>query len=91
MYPLIWDEPFREGYQEWMKAHPRYAGISRERIRLLASDPFHPSLKMHQLSGRLTGMYAARITLELRIIFRLTPDPDPSLILIGFADHTEVF
>lgn len=91
MYSLLWDEPFREVYRDWIAAHPQYSEIVKEKIRLIAIDPFHPSLKTHQLSGNLTGFYGSRITLELRIIFRFADHPENSLFLIGFGDHNEVF
>ena len=91
MYSLVWDEAFRRVYREWIAAHPQYSEVCKDKIRLIATDPFHPSLKTHQLSGNLTGLYGARITLELRVIFRVLSDPENSLLLIGFGDHTEVF
>lgn len=91
MYRLVWDEPFRDVFRSWVLAHPQYSEVVREKIRLIASDPFHPSLKTHQLSGNLIGYYGSRITLEQRIIFTFTDTPEPSIYLIGFGDHTEVF
>ena len=91
MYSIVWDEPFQEVYRDWVKAHPQYSEIVKEKIRLIATDPFHPSLKTHQLSGKLAGLYGARITLELRIIFRILAQSGDSLLLIGFGDHSEVF
>ena len=91
MYHLVWDEPFKQVYRDWIAAHPQYSEVVKEKIRLIANDPFHPSLKTHQLSGNLAGLYGSRITLELRIIFCISQNSEITIYLIGFGDHTEVF
>lgn len=38
-------------------------------LRLLDENEQHPSLRVHQLSGDLTGMWSASVSDELRLLF----------------------
>ena len=37
--------------------------------RLFRANPLHPSLRLHQLKGKLTGSWSISVTMNVRIIF----------------------
>ncbi|MCC5635263.1 type II toxin-antitoxin system YoeB family toxin [Nostoc sp. CHAB 5844] len=43
-------------------------------LRLLADDPFTPSLKSHKLTGDLAGLWSGSVTYDCRIIFNFSED-----------------
>jgi mRNA interferase YafQ len=43
-------------------------------LRLLADDPFTPSLKSHKLTGNLAGFWSCSFAYDCRIIFNLSED-----------------
>lgn len=43
-------------------------------IERFRDNPFHPSLRLHQLSGRLKGFWSISIDLKHRIIFEMVSD-----------------
>jgi mRNA-degrading endonuclease YafQ of YafQ-DinJ toxin-antitoxin module len=45
----------------------------RKALRLLDSDERHPSLRVHQLQGDLTGLWSASASEVLRLTFVRTP------------------
>jgi mRNA-degrading endonuclease YafQ of YafQ-DinJ toxin-antitoxin module len=55
-------------------------------LRLFAEQPFHPSLKTHNLSGNLSACSAFSITYEYRVIFKFLTDDKALLIDIGTHD-----
>jgi len=57
---------------------------------LLEQDPFHPSLRLHPLGGRLAGLHAASINLQYRITLELELRGQ-EIILVGVGSHGEVY
>lgn len=43
---------------------------TQDKIELFVSDPYHPFLKTHRLSGILKGSWAIRINYEHRLVFK---------------------
>ena len=55
-----------------------------EKARLLfVQNPFHPSLRLHKLSGRMDGLWSISITMRYRIVFRVYEGGDVLFISIG--------
>lgn len=57
-----------------------------DRLSLFITDPFHPSLKTHKLSGSLKGFLSFSIDYRIRIIFEFVEKSDVLLHSIG--DHS---
>jgi mRNA-degrading endonuclease YafQ of YafQ-DinJ toxin-antitoxin module len=55
-----------------------FTGNERKRLlkalRLLEENERHPSLRVHELRGDLTGVWSASASKELRICFERIPD-----------------
>lgn len=48
--------------------------------KLFREDPFHPSLRLHKLRGRLDGSWSISVDMKYRIIFKPLGD---GVILFG--------
>lgn len=53
---------------------------------LFRKNPFHPSLRLHQLKGSLRGLWSLSINLNYRIIFKQTEDGAILFVSIGKHD-----
>ena len=90
MYQLIQTDSFKKRFRRFIRQHPELLPRYRKTILILSKDPFHPSLRLHALQGRLKGLYSVslnmnyRITLELEIEGRL-------IKLINIGSHEEVY
>ena len=62
MIELIWDKGFKLTYKKWGRKHPELRYQLMDKIKLFISDPFHHSLKTHQLSDKLKGLWSISIT-----------------------------
>lgn len=63
-------------------------------LRLLESDPFHPSLKSHKLTGPLDGLWACRVDYDIRIVFEFIADSrgdERAVLLHTLGSHDEVY
>ena len=70
--------------------HPDLAEWYHKTLAILEQDPFHPSLQLHALEGRLTGLHAVAINLQYRITLELELRED-EIILINMSSHGEVY
>jgi len=53
MYKLYTTPTFERRLKSFLKKHPDLSGQIEKKLDLLLSDPFHPELKTHRLSGKL--------------------------------------
>ena len=58
--------------------------IKKERIFLL--NPLHPSLRLHQLTGKLNNYWSISLTKNYRIIFKRQQNGDILFVSIGKHD-----
>lgn len=70
MVELVWDDSFLKNVKKWLNKHPELKIKFEERIHLFTQDPFHPSLKTHNLSGKLNKYWAFSISHQYRLVFK---------------------
>ena len=46
-------------------------------------NPFHPSLRIHQLSGKMQGLWSISVDRQYRILFRILGEGDAFFISVG--------
>ena len=59
-------------------------------LELLSYNPFHPSLRIHALSGKLTGLHSVSINLSYRITLEIMIT-EKEIILVNVGSHDEVY
>jgi len=69
MVEIIWDDRFRKVFKKWLRQYPELRVQFTKKIILFETDPFHPSLKTHTLSGVIQRLWSFPITYEYRLIF----------------------
>ncbi|PTD98236.1 plasmid stabilization protein [Pseudothauera lacus] len=67
----------------------RYQQCSRP-LTLLQANPFHPSLRLHALCGKLHGVHSVSINLSYRITLELLIE-EQRIIPINVGDHDSVY
>ena len=60
----------------------------REKFLILAKNPKDARLKVHKLTGKLAGLFAASIIHEYRVVFYLEND---KIIFLAIGTHDEVY
>jgi len=71
------------------KKDKKLAGKIQRQIRLFESNPKHPSLRLHKLSGTLDNMWSLSITMSIRMVYCLTSKETAYFVDIG--THDEVY
>jgi mRNA-degrading endonuclease YafQ of YafQ-DinJ toxin-antitoxin module len=89
-YSLIFTESYDKIEKRFLKRHPDLLERYHKTLALLEQDPFHPSLRVHALEGRLAGLHAVSINLQYRITLELELR-EQEIILVGVGSHGEVY
>jgi mRNA-degrading endonuclease YafQ of YafQ-DinJ toxin-antitoxin module len=88
-YSLIFTESYDKIEERFLKRHPDLLDRYHRTLALLELDPFHPSLRLHALQGRLSGLHAVSINLQYRITLELELHEE-EIILVSVGSHGEV-
>ncbi|MFA7455797.1 MAG: hypothetical protein WCZ10_15180, partial [Desulfobulbaceae bacterium] len=57
-YKIIYPESYIRRARKFIKRHPDLLEQYRKTLELLELNPFHPSLRLHPLKGRLAGLHS---------------------------------
>jgi len=89
-YKIIRTDEYFKKLKKFIKKHPDALERYVKALELLEIDPFHPSLRLHKLQGKLNEFYSVSINLKYRIVidFILT---DQEIIPIDIGAHDEVY
>lgn len=89
-YTLVFTDAYNRRALRWLKRHPDLRQQYLKTLQLLEANPFHPSLRLHALSGRLQGLQSISINLSYRITLELLIQ-DEQIIPINVGDHDAVY
>jgi mRNA-degrading endonuclease YafQ of YafQ-DinJ toxin-antitoxin module len=89
-YDLVFTGHYEKMERRFLKAHPDQLERYHKTLLLLQQDPFHPSLRLHALQGRLTGLHAVSINLQYRITLELELR-EREIILVSVGSHGAVY
>lgn len=94
MKTLVFSQSFKRAYKTFIKRNPDLQAKIAEKLKLLAIDPYHASLRTHKLKGQLSGAWACSIEYDCRLIFSFTRNPETGeeeILLIDIGTHDEVY
>ncbi|MEH2371600.1 type II toxin-antitoxin system RelE/ParE family toxin [Nostoc sp.] len=91
---VVWSSGFKRSFRKITKKNLQLKNQIVKVLRLLADDPFTPSLKSHKLTGNLAGLWSCSVAYDCRIIFNLSEDEnllEMVILLIDIGNHDEVY
>lgn len=59
-------------------------------LEILELNPYHPSLHLHSLRGRLKGLSSVSINMSYRIVLEMVIQ-DNDIILVDVGSHDQVY
>jgi len=89
-YTLIFTESYKKRAKRFAQRHPELKEPYRKTLQLLAFNPFHPSLRIHSLTGKLAELHSVSINLNYRITLELVIS-EHDIILVNVGSHDEVY
>jgi mRNA interferase YafQ len=94
MMEVVWSSGFNRSFRKIIKKNPQLKDQITKVLKLLADDPFTPSLKSHKLGGDLAGLWSCSVAYDCRIIFNLSEDEElleMVILLVDIGSHDEVY
>ncbi len=89
-FELVFTERYQRIEARFLKRHPETRRQYGKTLELLELNPFHPSLRLHGLKGRLTGVHSVSINLSYRITLELLIENE-RIVPINVGDHDAVY
>lgn len=87
---LIFTESYNRRAAKWLKKHPDLRQQYLKTLQMMELNPFHPSLRLHALKGRLSGVHSVSINLSHRITLEFLIE-NAALLLLHVGDHDSVY
>jgi toxin HigB-1 len=89
-WTLVFTAQYEKRALRFLKRHPELERQYLKALQLLEANPFHPSLRLHRLSGRLDGLHSVSINLSYRITLEFLIE-NQEIIPIDVGDHNTVY
>ena len=89
-FKIIFTESYVRRARKFFRKHPEILSQYEKCLQLMEINPFHPSLRLHPLRGKLTGIYSISLTLSYRVTIEFLID-DKEIIPLQIGTHDEVY
>lgn len=89
-YKLVFPDSYIRRARKFLKKHPEILGQYRKTLELLELNPFHPSLRLHNLSGSLAGLSSVSINISYRIVLQMIIEGN-EILLVNIGKHDQVY
>lgn len=90
MNKIIYTETYIKRAKKFIKKHPEILSQYEKTLKLIEINPFHPSLHLHKLKGRLSDLYSVSINISYRICIDFIIE-EKRMIPIDIGKHDEVY
>ena len=89
-YEIIITHQYFKKLKIFIKKHPDILDRYAKTIELLEVDPYHPSLRLHKLNGKLRAYHSVSITMKYRVVIDFVIK-DKKIIPIDIGTHDKVY
>ena len=79
---IVYSNGFKERF---LKLPKNIAELAIKKEKVFKKNPFHPSLRLHELKGRLKWLWSISVNLNYRIIFKYMPNSD--ILFVSIEKH----
>lgn len=90
MYKIVYTDSYNKRAKKFLKKHPEILEQYRKTLKLAELDITHPSLRLHELTGKLKGIHSISINLSYRVTLYLQII-EKELIPIDIGAHDDVY
>ena len=89
-FKLIFPTPYQKKEKSFLKKHSELRQRYFKTLLLLEQNPLHPSLRLHPMRGRLTGLHSVSISMRYRITLELELR-EQEIVFVNIGSHGEVY
>jgi len=89
-YKIIRTDEYFKKLKKFIKKHPEVLPKYIKMIELLEIDPYHTSLRLYKLQGKLRVYYSVSINMKYRVVIDFILKNN-EIIPIDIGNHDEVY
>ena len=89
-FRIIYTPGYNKRAARFIRKHPDLVSQYEKTLKLLEIDPFHPSLRLHRLRGRLSELHSISINISYRITLELVLQGH-EIVPVDVGSHDEVY
>ena len=89
-YRILYTDGYNKRAARFLKRHPELLPQYEKTLKLLEVNPFHPSLRLHNLTGRLSDLHSVSINIRFRITLEFILEEE-TIIPVDVGKHEEVY
>ncbi len=89
-WSLVFTDQYEKRALRFLKRHPELEKQYLKTLQLMEANPFHPSLRLHPLSGRLSDLHSVSINLSYRITLEFLIR-EQEIIPVNVGGHDSVY
>ncbi|MBU0559628.1 MAG: plasmid stabilization protein [Bacteroidetes bacterium] len=90
MAKMVYTASYNKRAAKFIKKHPDLVNQYVKTLKLLELNPFHPSLRLHKMKGKLTEYYSVSINISYLLTIDFIIEED-KIIPIDIGSHDEVY
>ncbi len=90
MIKLLTILTYEKKLEKFKRKHPKLKNQYEKTLLTLTTDPFHPSLRLHKLKGKLQDYYSISINLQYRTMLDFIIQ-EGKIILIDIGKHDHLY
>ena len=90
MIKIVYSDSYKKKAKKFFKKHPDLVSQYDKTIELLELNPYHPSLRLHKLTGKLSDLYSISINITYRLSIEFVMQDD-KIIPVDIGTHDEVY
>lgn len=89
-YTIIYTESYNKRAARFLKKHPDLISQYEKVLKILERNPDHPSLRLHQLKGKLKDLHSISINISYRITLEFYI-AEKEIVLVNVGRHDDVY
>jgi len=89
-HKLVYPDSYIRRARKFLNKHPEIHKQYRKTLQLLELNPYHPSLRLHKLQGRLDGLSSVSINISYRIVIELVIEGN-EILLVNIGKHDRLY
>ncbi len=89
-YKIEYTPKYEKKLFKFLKKHKDIVPKYKKTILLMEADPFHPSLRLHSLKGKLKDLYSLSIDMQYRITIEFYIENN-RIIPVNIGTHDKVY
>ena len=90
MAEILYTDSYNKRARKFLKKHPELLGQCEKTLKLLEINPYHTSLRLHKLQGRLSDLHSVSINISYRISIFFIIEND-QIVPVDIGTHEEVY